>query len=227
MPQPRWLFVGALILLGGFALVAATIGGRSPGSAPAGSNQREDSIETLSSTPSQASEATSDAIPGAATAAATPVPSGTPIPTPKRPPAATRPPRATGAPRLAWAEFLSHVNEDRSTVAGLNQALATAAEAQDLDAVRTAAVDILDFTDAERDWLREHPPADCYAAAHASAGAMLDAYVTTAERFIDWTAAGGGLGGLAALGAAVDAADAARLALSAFGTVLEGTTCPA
>ena len=32
-----------------------------------------------------------------------------------------------------------------------------------------AAVAILDFVDVERDWLREHPPAECYAAAHASA----------------------------------------------------------
>jgi hypothetical protein len=227
MPHARWPLVGAVILLGGFALVAATIGGRNPGAAPATSSQGDGSIGTPTSAPSQASEATSNAIPGAATAAATPVPSGTPATTAKRPPAATRAPRATGAPRLAWAEFLSHVNDDRSTVAGLNQALATAAEAQDLDTVRKAAVDILDFADAERDWLREHPPADCYVAAHASAGTMLDAYAMTAERFIDWTAAGGGLGGLAALGVAVDAADAARLALSAFGKVLEGTTCPA
>ncbi len=120
-----------------------------------------------------------------------------------------------------------HVNDDRATVSGLNQALATAADAQDLPAVRKASVAILDFVDAERDWLREHPPAECYAAAHASAGAMLDAYATAAERFIDWTSAGGALAGLAALGVAVDASDAARVALTSFGSALEETTCPA
>jgi hypothetical protein len=109
----------------------------------------------------------------------------------------------------------------------LNVALSTAANAQDPVAVRTAAVAILDFVDAERSWLREHPPADCYAAAHASAGAMLDAYATAAERFIDWTTTGGGIAGLAALGVAVEAADSARNALTAFGTALEGTRCPA
>jgi hypothetical protein len=118
------------------------------------------------------------------------------------------------------------VNDDRATVSGLNAALETAATAQDPVAVRTAAVDILDFVDAERDWLREHPPAECYAAAHASAGRMLDAYATAAERFIDWTAAGAGLDGLAALAAAGNAAETARVAFTSFGTVLEGTTCP-
>ena len=126
---------------------------------------------------------------------------------------ATSPPRASGAPRLAWAEFLLRLNEDRSTVEGLNAALTTAAQAQDPDAVKAASVDILDFVDVERDWLRDHPPADCYAAAHGAADAMLDAYGTAADRFIDWAATGGGLGGLPALGVALDAADAAREAL--------------
>ena len=66
----------------------------------------------------------------------------------------------------------------RSTVEGLNGALTRAAEAQDADAVRTASVDILDFVDVERDWLRDHPPTDCYADAHGAAAAMLDAYGT-------------------------------------------------
>lgn len=144
---------------------------------------------------------------------------------PARTPAATAPPRATGDPRLAYAEFLLRVNDDRATVEDLNRDLATAAEAQDLDAVRRSAVAILDFVDGERDWLREHPPADCYAAAHASANAMLEAYGTAADRFVDWTAAGGGLAGLAALGKALDAAQAASDALTAFGVALEATTC--
>ena len=86
---------------------------------------------------------------------------------------------------------------------------------------------ILDFVDTERDWLREHPPADCYAAAHASAGAMLDAYGAAADAFIDWAETGGGFAGLGALGNAVDAAQTASTPLTTFGQALEATTCPA
>ena len=109
---------------------------------------------------------------------ATPTPSASPPPAPAR----TAKPRATGDPRLAYAEFLLRVNDDRATVDDLNTALTTAGNAQDPDAVRRASVDILDFVDVERDWLQGHPPADCYAAAHAAAGTMLDAYRTAAER---------------------------------------------
>ena len=151
----------------------------------------------------------------------------TPDPTAARTPAATVAPRATGNPRLAYAEFLLRVNDDRTTVQRLNAALSTAAQAQDQPAVRTAAVAILDFVDGERDWLREHPPADCYAAAHAAAGAMLDAYGTAADAFIHWADTGGGLAGLAAFGDALDAAQTAGTALDAFGRTLETTTCQA
>ena len=130
---------------------------------------------------------------------------------------ATAPPRATGDPRLAYAEFLLRVNDDRTTVEQLNQDLTTAAQAQNAGAVHAAAVAILDFADGERDWLREHPPADCYAAAHAAATAMLDAYAAAADRFIQWAATGGGLAGLPALGDALDAAQVATDALTAFG----------
>jgi hypothetical protein len=139
----------------------------------------------------------------------------------------TVPPRATGAPRLAYAAFLLRINDDRATVETLNGALSAAAQAQDPDAVRRAAVDILDFVDSERDWLRDNPPADCYAAAHASAGTMLDAYGAAADAFVTWAASGGGIAGLGALGKAADAAQAAGDALSAFGHVLEATRCPA
>ena len=123
------------------------------------------------------------------------------------------PPRATGDPRLAYAEFLLRVNDDRSTVDGLNRTLAAAAEAEDMDAVRTAAVAILDFVDLERDWLQAHPPADCYAAAHASGEHDARGVRHGGRRFVDWTAAGGGLDGLAALGGAADAATVAGDAL--------------
>ena len=174
--------------------------------------------------------ATSTAPPSAGAATDPPLPSPPrtqPPPSPVRTPAPTAAPRATGAPRLAYAEFLLRVNDDRTTVQRLNAALSTAAQAQDPKAVRTAAVAILDFIDGERDWLRQHPPADCYAAAHAAAGAMLDAYGTAADAFIHWADTGGGLAGLAAFGDALDAAQTAGTALDAFGHSLETTTCPA
>jgi len=155
----------------------------------------------------------------------TAVPAPTPVPTPA--PIVTAAPRASGPARLAFAAFLARVNDDRATVNGLNSALSAAAETQDTDAVRRAAVDILDFVDVERDWLREQPPAECYAAAHTAANAMLDAYGTAADRFIDWAAAGGGLAGVTALAAAVDAAQAAGDSLAAFGTTLTATRCAA
>jgi len=172
----------------------------------------------------------------AATSTARPTPLATTVPTaiassapaaPDPTPRATTPPRSTGDPRLAYAAFLLRVNDDRTTVQSLNGALSTAAQAQDPTAVRKAAVAILDFVDGERDWLREHPPADCYAEAHASANFMLEAYGFAADRFIAWAETGGGLAGLTALGDAVDAAQAAGDALEAFGTALKATTCQA
>ena len=164
-----------------------------------------------------------------ATPVATPPPSASaPIsPSPSTSRAPTAPPRATGDPRLAYAEFLLRLNDDRAQAERLTNDLSTAAQAQDPGAVRTASVAILGFVDGERDWLREHPPADCYAPAHGSANAMLDAYGAAADRFIHWADSGGGLAGLAALGDAVDAAQTASDALTTFGRTLEGTTCAA
>ena len=167
-------------------------------------------------------------LPSASTAVVSTVaPSADPTVASSRAPELTAPPRATGDPRLAYAEFLLRVNDDRTAVNGLNNELSTAAQAQDPVAVRRASVAILDFIDGERDWLREHPPATCYADAHEAAGAMLDAYGEAADRFIRWADAGGGLAGLAALGDALDAAQAASDALATFGRVLEATRCTA
>ncbi len=88
------------------------------------------------------------------------------------------------------------MNDDRATVERLNDALGNAAQAQDPKGVHDASVDILDFVDSERDWLREHPPATCYAKAHRAAGTMVADYGTAAERFLDWAETGGGLAGL-------------------------------
>jgi hypothetical protein len=160
-----------------------------------------------------------------ATSGATPPPTSSAGPS--RTPATTPPPRASGPARLAYADFLRRVNGDRATVERLNASLTTAVQALDPAAARSAAVDILDFVDTERDWLRENPPAACYADAHASAGAMLDAYGAAADAFIAWAETGGGFAGLSAMGDALDVAKTAGDALTRFGHVLETTTCPA
>ena len=216
MPQTRWLLVGAVMAVAAVALLVATLGRGNP----AGEIAQSPSPSPADGRPT--------VLPATATASLDPTGtvSSDPSPTPAAPAPSKAPPRASGPPRLAWAAFLARLNEDRSTVEGLNAALTTAAEAQDPDAVKAASVAILDFVDVERDWLREHPPADCYAAAHGAVAAMLDAYGTAADRFIDWTTTGGGLGGLPALGDAVAAADTARAAFETFVTALEGTTCP-
>jgi hypothetical protein len=216
MPQSRWLFVGAVMAVAAVVLLVATLGRGIPaaeiaeGPSPPPASGRA-TVSPSTAAPSVHPTATAFANPSA---------------TPATPAPSTAPPRGSGPPRLAWAAFLARLNEDRSTVEGLNAALTTAAQAQDPDAVKAASVDILDFVDVERDWLRDHPPADCYAAAHGAAAAMLDAYGTAADRFVDWTTTGGGLGGLPALGDAVAAADTARAAFETFVTALEGTTCP-
>jgi hypothetical protein len=203
------------------ALLVATFGGGGTAAVTDASPSPSAPSPETTTTPGAT---TPSALPSAT--ASTPAPTPTPLAAaPSRAPS-TAPPRASGPPLLAWADFLARLNEDRSTVDGLNRALTTAAEAQDADAVRAASVDILDFVDVERDWLREHPPADCYAEAHGAAAAMLDAYGTAAERFIDWSASGGGLAGLPALGVALDAADSARAAFETFVAALEGTSCP-
>jgi hypothetical protein len=136
------------------------------------------------------------------------------------------PPLGDAASGRAYAAFLARLGDDRTTVDGLDRDLTNASNATDLDAVRKAAVAILDFVDVERDWLLGHSPADCYADAHASAMAMLEAYGAAADRFVDWSTTGGGLNGLPALGRAAEAAGTAQAALTAFTSALGGTSCP-
>jgi hypothetical protein len=217
MSTRRWVLLGGavVVVLVAVLLVARPGGSSAPSAPPTGSGGLLPAA-TVTAGPSATPVATPSPSPSAAP---------TSPPSPSRVP--TAPPRATGDPRLAYAAFLLRINDDRSQVERLNQDLSTAAQAQDARAVRTASVAILGFVDGERDWLREHPPADCYAAAHGSANAMLDAYGTAADRFIHWADSGGGLAGLAALGDAVDAAQTASDALTTFGRTLEGTTCAA
>jgi hypothetical protein len=232
MSRRRWVVAAAAVACLVLALaLAAAWRGRTPAAGSAG--QASGSPGRATAGPSEAALASgSAAVIASATADATTRPTLDPTPTARPTPAATprpptAPPRTTADPRHAWAEFLLRLNDDRATVEGLNRALLAATDDTDLVAVRAAAVDILDFVDREVVWLRQHPPADCYAEAHASASAMLAAYADAAERFIDWTAAGGGLAGLGAFGLAVERAGAAADALDAFVRVLEATTCPA
>jgi len=226
MTRNRWLVVGGALVVAVvlFAAMAgrlrqadgadASVTGASPG---AGSMPTDPPTAEPTATPEPTPTPEVSATPE-------PTPELTPEPTPE--PTPTDPPTARGDPRLLYAEFLLRVNDDRATVDRLNAALGTAAQAQDTKGVHDASVDILDFADAERDWLRDHPPAKCYATAHKAARSMIAAYGTAAERFLDWSATGGGLKGLDALGKAVDAANVAADRLTAFGKALEGTTCP-
>jgi len=222
MTRSGWLLVGGIALV--LVVVSAIwLGGGRGGDAvaigPEPTATTADPTATIDPTATPEPTASPDP-----TATPTPAPTATTKPTPD--PAPTDPPLAHGDPRALYAEFLLRVNDDRATVERLNRALTEAAGSQDVDGVRDAAVEILDFTDAERDWLREHPPAACYAKAHRAARAMVAAYGTTAERALDWAETGGGLAGLSALKAALDAADAAGDALTAFGQTLEATRCP-
>lgn len=219
MSRTRWAAVIGLLLVIVMVL-AALVRARDDGTAAGpGATPSPGSSATLTPSPS--------ALPTTiATSSPTPEPSpSAPAATPPPTPSPTRRPIATGDPRLLYAEFLLRVTDDRAKVTSLNQALGDAAQAGDLPAVRRAAIEILDFTDAEHDWLREHPPAACYADAHTAADAMLSAYAGAADAFIAWADAGSGLAGLAAFGAAVDAATEAGDALTAFGRELEATTC--
>ena len=222
MTMRRWIVLGGVVIAGVVALGSGLGRDRRTAGVDPEPSAAADASGIVAST-TTASPPTVASSPGEPPPTATPVPSATPPPTV---PARTAKPRATGDPRLAYAEFLLRVNDDRATVDDLNTALTTAGNAQDPDAVRRASVDILDFVDVERDWLQGHPPADCYVAAHAAAGTMLDAYGTAAERFIDWSATGGGIAGLSALSRALEAGQVAADALTTFGHSLEATRCP-
>ena len=173
------------------------------------------SLPTTEPTPGETTEPTAEP---------TIEPTATPAPTAE--PTPTDPPTAKGDPRVLYAKFLDRINDDRTTVEGLNTALSTAAQAQDTAGVHDASVQILDFVDNERLWLKAHPPAACYTTAHHAARTMLVSYATAAERFLDWSGGSQGLGWLDALGKAIDAAKAAGDDLTAFGHALEATRCP-
>lgn len=160
------------------------------------------------------------------TPTATPSPTATPAPTATPTPEAAR----TAAPgtdaRLAYAEFALRLGDAAKEAQQLNADLRTAAEDLDTVAVERTAVDILDFVDSERDWLRDHPPAACYADAHDAAGEMLAAYGAVAEAALAWTGASGldAIAALADLGVAVEDATAEA---QAFARAFDAVDCRA
>jgi hypothetical protein len=211
MSRPGWFVLGGAVVVVVVALAALTLPGGTPrpSATPGGSGGLEPAVTATAVPPADATPAASSSSRSS-----------------EKPAVATAPPRTSEKPAVAYAAFLRRVNDDRATVERLNQDLSPAVQAQDVVATRTASVAILDFVDGEHDWLRDHPPADCYAAAHAAAGAMLDAYGKAADGFIKWADTGGRLDGLVALGDAVQFAQDAADSLTAFSTTLDDTVCP-
>ncbi len=152
-------------------------------------------------------------------------PSATPAGTPTATPAGADPPVPTEDPRLRYLAFRLRLGDAGAAAAAYGEALLAAAEDGDRATVRSTSVDILQSTDGERDWLLAHPPATCYAPAHAAAMRMLEAYANVAEHAIDWTDATPGLDALDALVALADAGTVASDALAVLAGELEAATC--
>ncbi|MFL5757411.1 MAG: hypothetical protein ACJ77N_14085 [Chloroflexota bacterium] len=213
------IVLAIVILVAGFLFLQGSDTG--PGAASASPTTAAGSGSSARSSLAARTSSSAAAVRPSPSARRTAVPSASARPTPRP----SSPPRTSRDPHLAYADFLSHVNDDRSKVDQLNNALSAAVTAGDRAAARTAATTILDFVKGERQWLLDHPPADCYAAAHAAGIAMLDAYQTAASDFVEWAGASG-LSGLVALAKAGDAANAATDAFTAFGTAIVSTQCP-
>ncbi len=214
-----------LLALGLVVLVLGWVVLTRDGSTPPSGSASPGPSAAIASDPAVSPHATPPPTP---TPEPTPDPTAEPTATPTDPPptaAPTERPTKTEDPQVSYVRFLARLTEDRSTVADLNQRLADAGEGGDRATARATAVEILQFADGERDWLSAHPPADCYAAAHAVASSMLDAYATVADRAIAWADAEG-LEALGALADLVTAGDTARDALAHLVTALEQTTCP-
>lgn len=204
MTRRHALILGALAILAVLAWAAVLTGDRAEG-APSASSAALEPAGGASGSPTPA----------------TPTP--TPTPEPTEPPTLEPDPPADA--RLAYAEFLVRLDDARAQAEALNANLRAAGETGSSEGVRTVAVEILDFADAERDWLRDHPPAACYADAHSSAQAMVTAYGVVGEESLRWAAAEG-LDVVSALAAVYDAAEAATVAAGEFGNELQAASCP-
>jgi hypothetical protein len=219
--RSRWLLVAALALaiLGVWALALSVVGRLNA----------QPSVTDVAGVPTSGLIATVQptvsAPPPSPTIAPTAEPTASPMPTPTptaRPTAA--PTEGAGDPRLRFVEFQLRLVDAGDDVQALNEALVEAAQAQDDAATVAAAVDMLDFVDRERDWLAAHPPAACYADAHAAAGPMLREYGAVAEAAIEYADATG-LDRLEALATLLEQAEVAGDALRTLGDALEAATC--
>jgi hypothetical protein len=203
----------------GVVALALSLSGRSLGEPDAGS------ADPASPSASIAATATATAPPSSTPPASpTPTPTATPTATPTPTPSPTEALEDAEA-RRRFVEFQQRLIADAAEVQASSQAMTDAAQAQDDPATVAAAVDVLDFVDRERDWLAAHPPAPCYATAHASAGAMLLAYAAVADAVLAYADATG-LDRLEALAAVADRADAARVSLSQLQGAVGSATCP-
>ncbi len=146
------------------------------------------------------------------------------MPTPSPSPTPTAAP-ATADARLLFGEFQLRLADDGVEIQTLNQALTAAVESQDDGTTVDAAVAMLDFVDRERDWLRSHPPVECYVSAHAAAGDVLVAYALVADAAIAY-ANTRGLDRLEAFGVVFDKVDSAGVAFATLQTALGDATCP-
>jgi hypothetical protein len=178
------------------------------------------------------SSSIADASRGVATAAPTARRSSTPAPSPRASRSAapsttaTSGPRATGDPRLAWAAFLAHLDDARQTAQQLSDDLRQTGESGDTAGVVKAAHDIQALATRERRWLKDHPPADCYADVHTATGDLIDAYDEVARLALVWTEATG-LGVFGALQDLAAAVQAAGAAATTVGDAAAATTCGA
>ena len=152
----------------------------------------------------------------------TPRASRSPAPSSKATPA----PRTTGDPRVAYAEFLLHLDDARQTAQQLSDDLRQTGESGDTAGVVKAAHEIQALATRERRWLKDHPPADCYADVHAATGDLIDAYDEVARLALAWTEASG-LGVFGALQDLATAVQAAGAAATTVGDAAAATTCGA
>lgn len=209
------LLVGLAITASALAVLVASRPGPTPSPGPSG--------PTPAASPSAA-----PTVPPTATSTPEPSPEPTPTTTPE--PSATPTPESvrTAAPGTdlppAYAEFSLRLGEAAKEAQALNADLRAAADDLDTPAVESTAIDILDFVDEERDWLRDHPSEACYADAHIAAAEMLAAYGAVAEAALAWTGASGldAIAALADLGIAVEDATAEA---QAFARAIEAVRC--
>ncbi len=213
-------------LIGGLAIIAVVVwavllGQVFRGSTPAAPSGVAQASPAPSSPAASARSAasprpsTTSARPSAAAASTDPAPTDAP---------ATKPPTGTGDPRLAYAEFLLHLNDARTTAQALNDDLRSTGELGDKAGVRTAVAGIQALIDREGRWLAGHPPAPCYAALHGKTVDLLADYGKVADKALVWADASG-FGVLTALSELADAVQTATATATDVGSSIGAVSC--